>query len=259
MTNDDFNQPLAGLTVMVTRPEHQAESLAEPLRRLGAEVQTEPMIEIVPPNDWLAVDRSIERIAAGEFATLVFVSVNGARSFIGRATEIGQADNLAKLEVVSIGSGTAEILSNLGVPSQKAPGNSDSTAIANFLIQEHARGRILIVRANRGSDLLPTRLAQADLDFEQVVAYRSIDRQTTSAASVQAMADGEIDWVTATSSAIANSLIQLFGDSLKQTKIVSISPTTSSVLRDNGYAPAAEASEYNMNGIISAILSARGE
>jgi uroporphyrinogen III methyltransferase/synthase len=67
------------------------------------------------------------------------------------------------------------------------------------------------------------------------------------------MAAGQIDWTTVTSSAIARSLAKLFGDTLKKTKIVSISPITSATLRELGFEPAAEAKEYTMAGVVEAI------
>ena len=75
----------------------------------------------------------------------------------------------------------------------------------------------------------------------------------------QALSAGKIDWTTVTSSAIARSLVQMFGDELRRTKLVSISPVTSATLREQGYAPAVEASEYTMRGVVEAILQALGK
>jgi uroporphyrinogen III methyltransferase/synthase len=48
-----FNsRPLFGRTVLVTRPEHQADDLANRLRSLGANVLCQAAIEIAPPADW---------------------------------------------------------------------------------------------------------------------------------------------------------------------------------------------------------------
>jgi uroporphyrinogen III methyltransferase / synthase len=72
------------------------------------------------------------------------------------------------------------------------------------------------------------------------------------------MATGQIEWTTVTSSAIARSLVRLFGESLKKTKLVSISPITSSTLRELGFEPAAEAKEYTMDGVVSALTGPQG-
>ena len=43
---------------------------------------------------------------------------------------------------------------------------------------------------------------------------------------------GKIDWITVTSSAIARSVVRLFGDDLKRSRLAAISPLTAEVLSD---------------------------
>jgi uroporphyrinogen III methyltransferase/synthase len=64
----------------------------------------------------------------------------------------------------------------------------------------------------------------------------------------------QIDWVTVTSSAIASSLVQLFGTRLTHTRLVSISPVTTATLRQRDLEPQVEATSYTMEGVVSAIL-----
>jgi uroporphyrinogen III methyltransferase/synthase len=56
-----------------------------------------------------------------------------------------------------------------------------------------------------------------------------------------------------TSSAIARSLVRLFGQSLAKARLASISPVTSQTLRELGFEPAAEATTYTMSGLVAAI------
>ena len=72
----------------------------------------------------------------------------------------------------------------------------------------------------------------------------------------ESLEEGTIDWVTVTSSAIAKSLVRLFGDDLRRAKLASISPIASNTLRSLGHEPSAEATEYTMDGVVDAILSA---
>ena len=264
-SESNSKSPLAGLTLMVTRPELQAQSMADSLRKLGADVLIEPVIEILPPTEWSDLDRAIRETVEGRVSTLVFVSVNGVRVFVDRSTQLAQTAKLnetlkrAKVRVLGIGRATCEALADRDIEATTVPGKSDSSSMADFLIgqpDDGGNGRILIVRADRGSDVLPECLSDAGIKFEQVVAYRSVDRKTASTNSTQAVEAGEIDWVTVTSSAIAGSVARLFGDALNHTKLVSISPTTSATLRELGHSPAAEATDYNMSGVIEAIIAA---
>lgn len=250
---------------MVTRPEFQARSLADSLRELGADVLIEPVIEILPPPDRSDLDRSIRETVEGRVSTLVFVSVNGVRAFVDRFAQLAQAAKLdgplklTDVRVLGIGRATCEALAARGVQAAAVPGKSDSSSVADFLISHPGADgseRTLIVRADRGSDVLPDRLNAAGIKFEQVVAYHSVDRESVPNRLAKSLEAGHVDWVTVTSSAIAGSVVRLFGKALNRTKMVSISPTTSATLRELGYEPAAEATDYNMAGIIEAIIVA---
>jgi uroporphyrinogen III methyltransferase/synthase len=68
------------------------------------------------------------------------------------------------------------------------------------------------------------------------------------------MAGGEIDFTTVTSSAIARSLVNLFGASLRKTRLAAISPLTAEVLAEQGYAASIVAKTYTGEGLAAAIL-----
>ncbi len=104
--------------------------------------------------------------------------------------------------------------------------------------------------------MLPERLAAAGAAVDQVVAYSTIEATRADAEVMAALEAGRIDWVTVTSSAIARSLAALFGRALGRSRLASISPVTSAVLRGLGYKTAAEATEYTMAGLVAAIVAA---
>jgi uroporphyrinogen III methyltransferase/synthase len=121
-------------------------------------------------------------------------------------------------------------------------------------LAENARGkRFLLARASRGRELLAEELTAAGGIVEQVVVYQSTDVTVPDPTISELLRAGKIDWVTVTSSAIAKSLVGMFGEDLKRTKLVSISPITSGILRELGFEPAAEANEYTMAGVVEAI------
>jgi uroporphyrinogen III methyltransferase/synthase len=113
--------------------------------------------------------------------------------------------------------------------------------------------RFLLIRASRGREVLAERLRAASREVDQVVTYRSVDVEQPVAEIAGALAAGEIDWVTVTSSAIAKSLAALFGQQLRQSKLASISPITSATLVELGFHPTVEATDYTMAGVVDAI------
>jgi uroporphyrinogen III methyltransferase/synthase len=113
--------------------------------------------------------------------------------------------------------------------------------------------RFLLLRASRGREVLAERLTAAGGIVEQVVVYSNTDVTTPEPEAAAALRAGRIDWITVTSSTIARSLVALFGADLRRSKLASISPITSGVLRELGFEPAVEAAEYTMAGLIAAM------
>jgi len=247
--------PLRGQTVLVTRALDQAQTLQKQLEAHGANVVVQPAIQILALTDQTELDHCIWRLP--QFGRTVFASRNAAKFFFERVTQLNQTKALLQTSLTAIGQSTAELLKHLtGAKKIETPICSNSDSLAELLISGATQERVLIIRANRGSHILQERLTQAQIEFEEVVAYQSTDIEQADPQIIQQMSGGKIDWVTLTSSAIAKSTIHLFGNHLKKSKTVSISPTTSQALRDGGFEPDAEAIEYNMPGIVAAILDA---
>jgi uroporphyrinogen III methyltransferase/synthase len=99
------------------------------------------------------------------------------------------------------------------------------------------------------------RLLEVGVAVRQVVAYQNVDNDPPPAELLAAMQSGKIDWVTVTSSAIADNLVRHFGPALGQTRIASISPITSRRLQQHGFEATVEAQVYTAQGIVDAILA----
>lgn len=243
---------LKNQTVLVTRPQDQADSLGGLLRDSGAKVLVQPAIEILPVADWTTVDQSITLL--NQFDWIVFASVNGVRFFLDRCQCL--TTNWPKTNVAAIGTRTAETLVERGVLVDLTPNQFDSSNLADRLLKalsEKLNPRVLIVRANRGSPELAERLNEAGVLVTQIAVYRSVDVMEADPEILLALDRNEIDWVTITSSAIARSSVNLFGERLHQLKIASISPTTSSQIVELGFSVAAEAKEFTMAGLVQAM------
>ena len=134
------------------------------------------------------------------------------------------------------------------------PDEYRAESLAAALVPDARGQRFLLARASRGREVLAEELLAAGGIVEQVVVYSSRDVEQADPEIAAALAAGRIDWITVTSSAIARSLANLFGDELRKSKLASISPITSATLRELGYEPAAEAREYTIEGVVDAIL-----
>ncbi len=250
-----FRRPLFGRRVLVTRPRHQAKELERPLSDLGADVRIQPAIEISDPDDWAAVDQVLHRLS--EYDVLVFSSVNGVNKLIGRLLHLGyDLRRLSPLTLAAIGPGTADALARYHLRADVLPERDfRAEGLLEQLLPRAAKQRFLLVRASRGRELLAEQLREAGATVDQVVVYRSCDVEHPQEDVLELLQAGQIDWVTVTSSAIANWLAERLGEHLRTTRLVSISPVTSATLRGRGFEPQVEAESATMEGVVAAILA----
>ncbi len=245
-------RPLFGQTVLVTRPAGQAAALVGQLNALGATTPLQPAIAIEPVADWSKVDGAIEKLGALDW--LVFSSANGVHFFLERMFELGgDLRQLGSCRLAAIGPATAVALKGYHLRVDLQPEEYRAEALAEQLAPLVEEKRVLLLRASRGREVLGERLAAAGAEVEQVVVYESRDVTKPEAEVAEALAAGEIDWVTVTSSAIARSLVGLFGESLGRAKLAAISPLTAGVLEEAGFSVAVVAEEFTTEGLVRAI------
>ena len=94
---------------------------------------------------------------------------------------------------------------------------------------------------------------------EQVAVYRNADAATISAEVVARIADGSVDWVTLTSSAITERLHALLPEAARrrigaEVRLASLSPVTSATARRLGWEVAAEAKVFTWDGLVQALV-----
>lgn len=254
-------------TILITRPERRAEPFRSQLQRLGAEVIVHPVIEIVPPVDFQLVDRALRHLKT-DFDWVVFSSGNGVDFFFDRYETLLRDDPSIRIDwagarLAVVGPGTdASLRSRLGRSADRSPKEKITTAQIAFsaegileeLQDEASRGgRFLLPRADRGRDVLKKGLQEAGGTVTEIVVYRSVDRVRPDPDVLDRMEREEIDWVTATSSAIARALVAQFDTALNKTKIISISPLTDAVLTQLGYPSCLVACSASLSGIVETL------
>ena len=251
-------------TVLLTRPEHQAEPMKTQLETLGFQVLLQPTIDILPPESWQETDDAIQQLRQKEFDWLIFSSSNGVRFFFDRVEETADsrrqmlAEEEGIIPIAVVGSSTdAALNQRIGWHADVVPKTFTAEGVAEALWPEAQLGkRFLHLRANRGRDVLKRMLTNAGGIVTEIAVYRSEDRLRADPQIVEQMRNGKIDFVTVTSSAIAGSLVKMFGELLRQTSLVSISPITSNALCDLGFPPQQEANEASPVGMVDVLRMA---
>ncbi|MDR0328463.1 MAG: ribonuclease P protein component [Planctomycetaceae bacterium] len=235
-------------TVLLTRPEHQTEPVKSQLETLGFHVLLQPVIDILPPESWHEMDEAIQNIRSGQFDWLIFSSSNGVHSFFDRLGQVSVAD----VRIAVVGNSTNDTLyQRMGRNADIVPETFTAEGVVAALFAEATQGkRFLHLRASRGRDTIRQLLTESGGSVTEIAAYRSVDRIHADPQMTELLQRGSIDFVTVTSSAIARSLTAMFGELLRQTSLVSISPITSQTLCDLGFPPQKEADEASLDGIV---------
>lgn len=245
-------RPLHGRNILVTRPRNQTPSMVETIKLLGGNPIIAPAIEIQPLDEFSRLDQAIEHLPGTDF--IVFCSTNGVDHFLGRMETLGHdVRRLAGIEVAVVGSATAKRLQQYRIAPDIVPTDFRAASLVECLGDRVADKRVLIVRASRGSDELPTDLIKAGANVQEVVAYNHVDVDTVDETVLNQLNRGEIDWVTVTSSAIAVNLCRLYGDALGQTRLAAISSVTADVLRKAGLKVDVVADPHTTESLMNAI------
>lgn len=246
-------RPLFGQTIWLTRPADQARDSQASFRELGAATQLVPAIEIEPPGSFADLDQALRHLE--RFDWIVFSSSNGVQAFCKRLSELGwDARRIGRAKLAAIGPGTARALKEFQLNADLVPAKFEAETLAVELAKLAPQGSFLLIRANRGREVLYDVLAEAGAEVTQVIAYNSRDRIEPDQDLQKSLENGDVSWVTVTSSAIARALSARFQAGLHNAKLASISPITSATLRELGLEPAAEATTFTIDGLIEAIL-----
>jgi len=239
---DWFGQkPLLGRTIVVTRARQQASGLVRSLASLGAHVLECPGIAIEPLNDYKACDAAIGRV--GDYAWLVFTSVNGVRHFWKRLSVLGKdSRSLGSAKVAAIGPATAAALAEKGIVADILPesyvAESVATAITSCEGGKLSGKHILLPRAKKARNVLPDELAAAGAIVDVAPVYEARPVKSHMEEVRMAMSEGSLDCITfGSSSTVENFLELMSADELRahpEVALAAIGPITASTLRGHG-------------------------
>jgi uroporphyrinogen-III synthase len=204
----DTKLPLAGSTILVTRPKQQAKKLSEALAGLGAIVVSMPMIEIVPAAMKIGPKKAI-----AEQDMLIFVSRNAVACFI-----TGMAEQLSpSTRLVAVGAATARCMAEKGLRvdiQAPAPAGSESL-LALTEMQDVAGQKIMIVRGETGRELLADTLRARGANIQYLEVYKRCLPRYTLEEVTRAL---KVDTIIVTSVAGLENLCQLINDEMMKHK-----------------------------------------
>jgi len=201
--------PLAGRTIVVTRPLAQAAPLAEAIVAAGGQPLIFPLLEISPAVDPQPLAEAAARLA--DYSLAVFISPNAVDHALPVLLARGPWPQT--LIPVAVGQGTVKVLAERGIHACIAPTERfDSEALLELpeLSAERVKGkRVAIFRGDGGRELLADTLRQRGATVDCITCYRRSGPSDGAAPLIAAWRAGSLDALSVSSSEGLRYLVEL--------------------------------------------------
>lgn len=166
---------LSGLTVLITRPTHQAESLCQMVQAAGGEPWRLPTIDIVPSADTLALQGCANNL--DQFDMAIFISVNAVEYAMPALMSVRKTWP-KQVAIATVGQKTLNYLTErwqLPVLCGVQPYNTETLLQRPELQPEVLRDqRIVIFRGEGGRELLAETLRQRGATVNYINVYHRV-------------------------------------------------------------------------------------
>lgn len=253
------NKPLWGQRIVVTRARAQASVLAEKIEDLGGEVIEFPSIEIKKDKDLSQLEKALRTVQ--HYDWIIFTSVNAVDIFFEEIIRLGlDVRELKGCALCAIGPATRRRLEEKGLKVDVVPNEYRAEGIIEELKNLIKPGQwVLLPRARGARGILPESLRQWGAHVNEVHIYEAVPAGRISRTNLDRILNGDIDYLTFTSSSTVHNFIKLVGSEYiprlnSKTRIACIGPVTAETASNLGLTVGLMASEYTIDGLLGAII-----
>lgn len=246
---------LDGLTIVVTRPVHQADGICHLIEAEGGTALRFPVIDIQPPADSVTLNSLIHNLDRYHLA--IFVSAN-AVEFAYRAL-VSEGKFPETLQRAAVGQATAKALAKHSQPAHLvSPPPYNSEALLDIPELSSVAGKhIVIFRGEGGREHLADILEQRGAEVDYAECYRRVMPHSNIALLVQAWEEHKLDLLVVTSNEALHNLLVMVGAKYRHrllaTPVVVISSRTAELARQQGFETVMVATAASDTGMLEAI------
>ena len=194
--------------IVITRPAHQAEKLAQGIKAAGGDICLFPTLDIVPTELSEHALTILQHI--NEYDIIIFISPNAVEYGLKHIPSLPENILLA-----TIGQGSAKSLKNLSGKSVNiVPDvNFNSEGLLSTAAMQNVNAkRILIVRGNGGREHLKEALQKRGADVDYLNVYQRIKPATSSVEIEQHLQNNQIAAIVITSAASLKNLLEMVSE-----------------------------------------------
>jgi uroporphyrinogen III methyltransferase/synthase len=240
-------KPLAGRTVLVTRPADQSVELVRGLHGKGAEAIVAPTIEIAPMRS-AALTAALRDLSAGRFVWITLTSRATVDMLVSRL----DSPSDVRAKVAAIGNGTSKAFRAWARrPPDLMPATFTTAGLARVF--PRGEGRVLCARADIAPAGLEDALAAKGWSPVRADAYRTRMVRALPADARAALRDGRVDAITFTSASTVRGFVEAVTVVRGNPKVVCIGPVTAREARSRGLRVSAVANPHTIEGVLDAL------
>ncbi|MDO5030904.1 MAG: uroporphyrinogen-III synthase [Corynebacterium sp.] len=235
------NRALYGWKVLVPRAKAQAGPMSARLVGHGAIPIEVPTISIEPPRSPAQMERAIKGLVDGRYQWVVFTSVNAVKAVWDKFQAFGlDARSFAGVRIAAVGHRTAAAIREKGITPELLPDDTRQNAAGivdvfpEYIEDLDPVNRVLLPRADIGTDVLVDGLVDLGWEVDDVVAYRTVRAAPPSADIRDMIKTGGFDAVCFTSGSTVKNLVGIAGKPHARTIIACIGPMAAATAREYG-------------------------
>ncbi len=211
------------MRVLVTRPQPQADDLANAIRAQGGFALAVPLLDIRPTPESQSLRDSLQQL--DQYQKIIAISMPAVEHGLN-SIENWWPQLPVGIDWYAIGEATANALQQHGITANYQFGGFDSEALLELAdFQQISGQRILIIKGKNGRDKLQTTLTERGATVENLVVYERVCPDYPAGYLPQQLSDHRIHVIVATSSQIVINLQSLLNhhpdaDNLKQLTLI---------------------------------------
>ena len=249
-----MSQVLSGLRILITRPIHQADALANELKSHGATPLIHPTIRIQATEGQIR-ERALEivkQLETPHYDGLLLSSTNAVASLVDALNELGvPSDRLQQLDVFCVGPATQRFAATQGMTTSHLANDFTADGVVELVREYYGEALsskcFLFPRAQNGRDNLIRGLEKLDATVNIAALYETVP------ISEGPTLPADLDWVTFTSPSSIDGFTQTYGTK-GNFQIACIGPVTAQQLGRYGLTGKVVASEATVPHLVEAIV-----
>jgi uroporphyrinogen III methyltransferase/synthase len=233
------SHPLFGKTVLVTRPQEQAQEFSRLLTDRGANVVSFPTIQIVPPQSWEQCDKAINDLE--RYDVLILTSTNAVKFLFQRIAQRKQSltpTTLTRKVFYTVGSRTAEALSSQGVTPTRLSEVTNAHTLVEALLKVSLKGkRCLFAKGNLAGSEIAEVLRRDGVQVDEVTVYETAKPSMPDVAAIaKKLRDKSVDIVAFFSPSSVKHFVELIEPKMAASATIAVIGTsTSAAARKAGF------------------------